>query len=180
VIAISDHSGGIVNEKGLDVADAMSFVKTGKLLKNYTKGEAISNSDLLELECEILIPAALGGQITEHNAKKLRCRILAEGANAPTTLEADRILNDQGIHVIPDILANAGGVVVSYFEWVQGLQNFFWTGTEVNKKLKKILSGAFYRVFHLSKERKIDMRTAALMLGISTVSKAMLTRGIYP
>jgi glutamate dehydrogenase (NAD(P)+) len=180
VVAVSDFSGGIYNPKGIDVDAALRFTAQGKLLKDFRSGEAISNMDLLTVPCEVLIPAALGGQLTGENAGQVQCRILAEGANAPTTMDADRILIEKDIFIIPDILANAGGVVVSYFEWVQGLQSFFWSLDEISKRLRQILDSAFERVLKVSQERRVDMRTAALITGISTVSKAMLTRGIYP
>jgi glutamate dehydrogenase (NAD(P)+) len=131
------------------------------------------------LKCDILVPAALEMQITKENAGRLRCRILAEGANGPTTLEADAVLKEKGIFLIPDILANAGGVVVSYFEWVQDLQNFFWTEEEVNQKLRDLLVRAFREVLRMSQEEKVDMRLAALMIGIDRVARAMLWRGLY-
>jgi glutamate dehydrogenase (NAD(P)+) len=131
------------------------------------------------LKCDILVPAALEMQITKENAGRLQCRILAEGANGPTTLEADAILTEREIFLIPDILANAGGVVVSYFEWVQDLQNFFWTEQEVNQKLRDILVRAFHEVLHMSQREKVDMRSAALMIGIDRVARAMLWRGLY-
>ncbi|HET9916432.1 MAG TPA: glutamate dehydrogenase, partial [Candidatus Binatia bacterium] len=128
---------------------------------------------------DILVPAAMEMQITKNNAARVQCRLLAEGANGPTTPEADAILRDNGIFVIPDILANAGGVVVSYFEWVQDLQNFFWTEDEVNKKLRDILVKAFHEVLDMSQKQKVDMRMAALMIGIERVTQAMLWRGLY-
>jgi len=127
----------------------------------------------------VLIPAALEMQISAANAPRVQCRILAEGANGPTTPEADAIIRDKGIFLIPDILANAGGVVVSYFEWVQDLQNFFWNEDEVNKKLRDILIKAFYEVLDMSRKQNVDMRQAALMIGIERVSRAMLWRGLY-
>jgi glutamate dehydrogenase/leucine dehydrogenase len=133
----------------------------------------------LELKCDILVPAALEMQITKENADRLQCRILAEGANGPTTLEADAVLKEKGVFLIPDILANAGGVVVSYFEWVQDLQNFFWTEQEVNQKLRDILVRAFREVLDMSQREKVDMRLAALMIGIERVERAMLWRGLY-
>jgi glutamate dehydrogenase (NAD(P)+) len=142
-------------------------------------GEKVSNKELLELPCDILVPAALEMQITKENAGRLQCRILAEGANGPTTVEADKIIQEKGIFLIPDILANAGGVVVSYFEWVQDLQNFFWTEEEVNKKLRDILTKAFHEVLSMSVLQKVDMRLAALMIGIDRVARAMLWRGLY-
>jgi len=179
VIAISDYTGARYHPKGLNIAKALKHCEKGTL-ETYPEGEWITNEEMLVIPCDILIPAALSGVITGENAPKIECRILAEGANAPTTIEADKILNEKGIFIIPDILANAGGVVVSYFEWVQGIQSFFWDLDEINQKLSEILSVAFNRVYEVSKKRKIDMRTAALWTGISTVSKAMLTRGIYP
>jgi glutamate dehydrogenase (NAD(P)+) len=131
------------------------------------------------LKCDILVPAALEMQITKENAGRLQCRILAEGANGPTTLEADAILKEREIFLVPDILANAGGVVVSYFEWVQDLQNFFWTEQEVNQKLRDILVRAFHEVLRMSQRENVDMRSAALMIGIDRVARAMLWRGLY-
>jgi glutamate dehydrogenase (NAD(P)+) len=131
------------------------------------------------LKCDILIPAALEMQITKENAHRLQCRILAEAANGPTTLEADAILREKDVFLIPDILVNAGGVIVSYFEWVQDLQNFFWTEEEVNKKLREILGRAFHEVLNMSLKQKVDMRLAALMIGVDRVARAMLWRGLY-
>ena len=148
-------------------------------LEGCPHGDKISNAELLELKCDILVPAALEMQITKKNAARVQCRMFAEGANGPTTPEADAILHDKGIFVIPDILANAGGVVVSYFEWVQDLQNFFWTEDEVNKKLRDILVKAFHEVLNMSQKQKVDMRMAALMIGIERVTQAMLWRGLY-
>ena len=180
IIGISDYQGGITRKEGIDITKALDHLSKNKTLAGFSGGDVISNEDLLELPCDILIPAALGGVITKKNAPRLQCRILAEAANAPVTNEADKILIEQGVFIIPDILANAGGVVVSYFEWVQGIQSFFWDLGQINDKLQEILSHAFARVYEVSLKRKTDMRTAALISGISTVSKAMLTRGIYP
>jgi len=179
IIAVSDRSGGLRNEKGLPIDDLISYKARNRGLKGFSKGEEISGSDLFELKCDILIPAAGEMQITADNADSLNCRLLAEGANGPTTLEADEILRDKGIFVIPDILANAGGVIVSYFEWVQDLQNFFWDEQEVNNKLREILLRAFHEVNQMSKKEHVDMRLAALMIGIRRVSQAMLWRGLY-
>ena len=179
IVAVSDRSGGFRNEKGLPIDDLISYKARNRGLKGFSKGEEISGSDLFELKCDILIPAAGEMQITADNADSLNCRLLAEGANGPTTLEADEILRDKGIFVIPDILANAGGVIVSYFEWVQDLQNFFWDEQEVNNKLREILVRAFLEVNQMSKKKHVDMRLAALMIGIRRVSQAMLWRGLY-
>jgi glutamate dehydrogenase (NAD(P)+) len=182
IVAISDKTGGIYDPKGLPIQSVIEYVT--KKSKNFTlegcpHGERITNAELLEVKCDILVPAALGMQITEQNAPKLKCRMLAEGANGPTTLEADRILQERGIFVIPDVLANAGGVTVSYFEWVQDLQNFFWTEDEINKKLRAILTRSFYEVLDMSRKENVDMRLAALMIGVERVSRAMLWRGLY-
>jgi len=182
VVAISDRSGGIYNPAGLSIERVIDHVtKTSKnfTLESCPAGEPIGNADLLELKCDILVPAALGMQITGSNAGNLKCRILAEGANGPTTLDADEILKEKEIFVIPDILANAGGVIVSYFEWVQDLQNFFWTEDEVNKRLREILTRAFYEVLDMSRKEKVGMRQAALMIGVHRVARAMLWRGLY-
>jgi glutamate dehydrogenase (NAD(P)+) len=143
-------------------------------------GDWLSNDELLQLDCTVLVPAALSEQITERNAAKLRCRILAEGANGPTTLEADRILEDNGIFIIPDILANSGGVIVSYFEWVQDVQRFFWKAPDIQARLQDILANAFHRTLQFSLSGKTSMRMAALMSGIDKVAQAHLHRGLYP
>ena len=179
VIGISDRTGGFVDAKGLPVEKLLEVASQNHSLEGCPHGEKISNAELLELKCDILVPAAMEMQITKHNAARVQCRLLAEGANGPTTPEADIILRDKEIFVIPDILANAGGVVVSYFEWVQDLQNFFWTEDEVNKKLRDILVKAFHEVLDMSQKQKVDMRMAALMIGIERVSRAMLWRGLY-
>jgi glutamate dehydrogenase (NAD(P)+) len=179
IVAISDRSGGFYNARGLSIAAASDHVVRNRTLEGFTGGESISNAGLLELQCDILIPAALGMQVTKDNAGKLKCKILAEGANGPTTLEADQILEAKEVFVIPDVLANAGGVIVSYFEWVQDLQNFFWTEQEINEKLKTMLTRSFREVFTVSQKEKVDMRLAALMIGISRVARAMLWRGLY-
>jgi glutamate dehydrogenase (NAD(P)+) len=143
-------------------------------------GEVISNEELLQLECTILVPAALSEQITEKNAGKIRCRILAEGANGPTTMAADRILEDKGIFLIPDILANSGGVIVSYFEWVQDVQKYFWNEQDIRNRLHEIITAAFRRTLEFSQTKKVSMRMAALMNGIDKIGQAHLARGLYP
>jgi glutamate dehydrogenase (NAD(P)+) len=179
LIGVSDRTGGFYDMKGLPVEKLLELANKNHSLEGCSYGGKISNPELLELKCDILVPAALEMQITKDNAERLQCRILAEGANGPTTLEADKILREKKIFVIPDILANAGGVVVSYFEWVQDLQNFFWTAEEVNQKLRGILVKAFYETLNMSRKEKVDMRLAALMIGISRVARAMLWRGLY-
>lgn len=179
VIGVSDQTGGFYDPKGLPVERLLELADKNRSLEGCPYGEKITNQELLELKCDILLPAALEMQITKDNAARLQCRILAEGANGPTTLEADATLRERNVFVIPDILANAGGVVVSYFEWVQDLQNFFWTEEEVNKKLRDILVKAFHEVLNMSRKQKVDMRQAALMIGIERVARAMLWRGLY-
>lgn len=179
VIAVSDVSGGIYNDKGLDIAHLLRR-DSSQPLRETKQGDAITNEELLQLECTVLVPAALSEQITHRNANFLKCRILSEGANGPTTLEADRILEDKGIFVIPDILANSGGVIVSYFEWVQDLQRFFWSAADIQNRLQNIITSAFHRTLHFSTERRVSMRMAALMSGIDQVAQAHLQRGLYP
>src|SRR3990170_6934923 len=179
VIAVSDRTGGFYDAQGLSVERLLEVADKNHSLEGCPYGEKITNQELLELKCDILVPAALEMQITKDNVARLQCRILAEGANGPTTLEADAALKARNVFLIPDILANAGGVVVSYFEWVQDLQNFFWTEDEVNKKLREILTRAFHQVLDISERDKVGMRLAALMLGVSRVARAMLWRGLY-
>lgn len=179
IIGVADRTGGFYDPKGLPVQKLLELADKYHSLENCPYGQKISNVEVLELKCDILVPAALEMQITKENADRLQCRILAEGANGPTTLEADAILKEKGVFLIPDILANAGGVVVSYFEWVQDLQNFFWTEQEVNQKLRDILVRAFREVLDMSQREKVDMRLAALMIGIERVERAMLWRGLY-
>ncbi|HMU30013.1 MAG TPA: Glu/Leu/Phe/Val dehydrogenase [Nitrospira sp.] len=181
VIAVSDVSGGLYNPKGLDIPDLLRrYHEHHEPLRDIKLGEPLSNDALLQLDCTVLVPAALSEQITEANAAKLRCRILAEGANGPTTLEADRILTDKGVFIIPDILANSGGVIVSYFEWVQDVQRFFWKAKDIQDRLQDIITSAFHRTLHFSLERRTTMRMAALMSGIDKVAQAHLQRGLYP
>lgn len=179
VIGVSDRTGGFYDDHGLPVDRLLELADKDHSLEGCPYGEKIGNAELLELKCDVLVPAALEMQITRENAARLQCRILAEGANGPTTLDADKVLQEKGVFVIPDILANAGGVTVSYFEWVQDLQNFFWTEDEVHKKLRDILSRAFREVLNMSQQQKVDMRSAALMIGIDRVARAMLWRGLY-
>jgi glutamate dehydrogenase (NAD(P)+) len=184
VIAVSDASGGYVRRGGLDIAGIRLYAaqQPGHTLVGYRAPgvETLSNAELLEVPCDVLVPAALENQITELNAARIRTRVVVEGANGPTTPDADLILEDQGIAVIPDILANAGGVTVSYFEWVQGLQSFFWDEMDVNAKLERIMVNAFDQVRSVSEQRKISLRLAAYLLAVRRVADATLTRGIYP
>jgi glutamate dehydrogenase (NAD(P)+) len=179
VVGVSDRTGGFVDPKGLPIDKLLEVADRSHSLEDCPYGDRISNQELLELKCDVLVPAALEMQITEINAPRLQCRVLAEGANGPTTPQADAILREKGVFVIPDILANAGGVVVSYFEWVQDLQNFFWTEDEVSNKLRDVLVKAFHHVLDMSQKHSVDMRLAALMIGIDRVARAMLWRGLY-
>jgi glutamate dehydrogenase (NAD(P)+) len=181
VIAISDSKGGLYNANGLDIERTLDCKNGYKcLMTEKVEAEVITNKELLELGCDILVPAALGNQITAKNAPRLKCRMLAEGANGPTVPKADEILLDRGIFLVPDILANAGGVTVSYFEWVQNLQELLWTEEEVSHRLQKIMTTAVAEVLKISQERKVPMRTAAYILGVGRVAKATELRGVYP
>jgi glutamate dehydrogenase (NAD(P)+) len=181
IIAVSDVSGGIYKTKGLDIPELIRrYRNPGQSLGDTKLGEAITNEELLQLDCTVLVPAALSEQITAKNADRLRCRILAEGANGPTTLEADNILEEKGVFIIPDILANSGGVIVSYFEWVQDLQRFFWSANDIQQRLQNIITPAFHRTLQFSIDRRTSMRMAALMSGIDQVAQAHLQRGLYP
>ncbi len=180
VIAVSDVRSGLYNPKGLDIQALMAYASQSKFIEGFPGGDPISNRDLLEVPCDVLVPAALSSQITEANAHRISCKILAEGANGPTTPAADLILQERGIFLVPDILANAGGVTVSYFEWVQDLQNFFWNEKEINAKLRDIMADAFRGVLNLSLSEKVDMRMAALMLSVRKISEAQLARGLFP
>jgi len=180
IIAVSDIEGGIYNPKGLDPIKVSKTLKEFGSVIHFKDADKITNDELLTLDCDILVPAALEDQITEDNADKVKARLIAEAANGPTTPIADKILEDKGIFVIPDILANAGGVTVSYFEWVQGLQFYFWSEREVNLKLRDIMEKAFENVYRISREKKVSMRKAALMLAIERVAEATRIRGLYP
>ena len=180
VVAVSDVTGGIYNPKGLMLNTVVEHLEKTGSLKGYPDAKGISNEALLELECDILVPAAMQNQITEANAERIKCKLLAEGANGPTSLEADRILERRGIFVLPDILGNAGGVTVSYFEWVQNTQEFAWTLEETNARLHKIMTSAFQRTLLRSQRQGVDMRTAALIEGIDRVAQAKLLRGVFP
>lgn len=182
VVAVSDVSGGIYNPDGLDINHVLKYVGIRGVVQGYPRAEPIENRDLLTLNVDVLVPAALGGVIDADIARNLRCRILAEGANGPVTAEGNEILRDREdeVFVVPDVLANAGGVIVSYFEWVQGLQSFFWNLEEVNERLFRILQEAFNEAINFKNKFQTDMRTATLMLGIHRVSEAMLARGLFP
>jgi glutamate dehydrogenase (NAD(P)+) len=181
IIGISDYTGGIHNAKGIDIKKALTYVKYQKVLRDFDGGEAITNEALLELKCTVLVPAALERVITEKNAPKLQCRLLAEAANGPTTNTADKILEQRtDIELIPDVLCNSGGVVVSYFEWLQNLSSFYWERDEVMKKLFAILDKAKESVEYQKRKFKFSRRLAALTLGIQRVADAKQSRGLFP
>jgi glutamate dehydrogenase (NAD(P)+) len=181
IIAVSDVFGGVHNARGLDLAKLSRHIATHRTVQGFSEADAITNAQVLLTPCDVLVPAALERQITGANAGRIQCKILAEGANGPTTPEADAILAQRDeIFVLPDILCNSGGVVVSYFEWVQDLQSFFWSETEVMQKLYRLLDESYDRVLHSSRTRKISMRTAALGAGIQRVREAKAIRGLFP
>ena len=181
IICVSDVRGGIYNQKGIDLFALEKFIAQHKTVVGFPESEPISNEQLLLLPCDILVPAALERQINESNAGKIQCRILAEAANGPTTPDADKIIEQRPeIFVIPDVLCNAGGVIVSYFEWVQDLQSFFWSETEIVDKLFHILENSFTQILGASRKQKISMRLAALSVGIQRVQEAKRMRGLFP
>ena len=180
IVAASDSRGGVYNEKGIDPDDLIRHKHETGSVVGYRGCDAVTNDELLELPCEILVPAAMEGQITADNAPRIKARIVVEGANGPTTPEADEVLKSRKVFVVPDILANAGGVIVSYFEWVQDLQSFFWTEEEINARLERILVRSFRDVLAVSQEKQIEMRVGALVRAVSRVADALVTRGIYP
>lgn len=181
VIGISDAMGGIYNPKGLPIADLYNkYCGKDGGIREFKDAESVSNAELLELPCDVLIPAAISQQLNKGNADKIKAKLIVEGANGPTTPEADRMLDDRGIFVVPDILANAGGVIVSYFEWVQDLQNFFWDEGTVNQNLERIMKRSYRDVANMQQLHKTNMRTAALMIGVKRVADATINRGIFP
>lgn len=185
VVAISDVSGGLYCADGVDVDSVSNFIKSnpGKLIKDYplpAGAKRVTNDDVITCDTDILVPAALENQITEANANEIKASLIVEGANGPTTVEADKILTDRGITVIPDILSNAGGVVVSYFEWVQNIQSLTWDEDNVNANLEKIMMKAFKQVWTLSQERNVTPRMAAYMVSLERIAKAKKIRGIFP
>lgn len=183
IVAVSDVSGGICNENGLNIPAILDYLSTkGNLLSGYNEDgmKRISNEELLTLDTTILIPAALENQINKDNADKIKAKVIVEGANGPTTIEADKILDEKGIVLVPDILANSGGVVVSYFEWVQNLQSFEWTEEEVNSKLARKMSKAFENVYSIAKENNVSLRTGAYLIALKRVVDTTKLRGIWP
>ncbi len=179
IVAVSDKSGGLVNPKGLDVPDVIAWAREHRHLDGYPRAEKISNEDLLTIDCDVLLPAALENVITSKNARKIKAKVICEGANGPTTAGADKILEEKGVFVIPDILANAGGVTVSYFEWVQDRGGYFWDEETVNKRLEAIVTRSFREVVGLSERHKVNTRIAAYMLAIDRVATMHRLRGMY-
>jgi glutamate dehydrogenase (NAD(P)+) len=179
VVAVSDKSGGIYNPKGLRIRDVLQHTRQKRFLKDYKEAEPISNEELITLDCDVLVPAAMENVITSHNAKAIKARIICEGANGPTTAGADRILEENGVFVIPDILANAGGVTVSYFEWVQDRGGYFWDEDTVNQRLERIMVESFEEVASMAGRHGINLRIGAYMLAIERVAAVHRLRGMY-
>jgi glutamate dehydrogenase (NAD(P)+) len=180
VIAVADHAATLVNEAGIDIPAALAHVEAHGSLSGYAGASSLDIEDFWRLECDFLIPAALEGQLTAERATGMRTRIVVEGANGPTTPAADDILHDRGILVVPDVLANAGGVTVSYFEWVQDFSSFFWTEDEINTRLERIMVGAFNAIWQVAQEKAVSLRTAAFIIACHRVLEARAERGLYP
>jgi len=180
VIAVSGSKVGVYNKEGINIKDLIQHIRENKEIADFHNVDTITNEELLELDCDVLIPAAIEGQINKHNANDINAKIIVEGANGPTTPEADKILYDRDVLLIPDILANSGGVVISYFEWVQDLQFYFWNEIEIQQRLKEMMVNIFDSILSLSREKKTDLRTTAWMLGVSRISEAHKARGLYP
>ncbi|HHH29770.1 MAG TPA: glutamate dehydrogenase, partial [Polyangiaceae bacterium] len=178
ITGVADISGGYVNSEGIDVEDAIEYCKTNRTLEGWTGGDKINGADILVQDCDILIPAALGGVLTKDNANDVRAKIIVEGANGPTTPEADEILHGKGVQIIPDIFANAGGVTVSYFEWAQNMQHFYWEESRVNNELRRIMKNAFEALHGEATSRNISLRMAAYVVGVGRVAKATALRGV--
>lgn len=180
IVGVGDIDGAIWNDRGIDVLKLQAHVKESGSVAGFAGAEPVPGADLIEQPCDVLVPAAVGSQIRGDNAERVKASLIIEGANGPTTEDADAILFERGVHVIPDVLANAGGVVVSYFEWVQGLQHHFWRESEVNSRLQEIMTRAVDRVWTTAGREKVTLRAAALMEGIGRVAEAHRVRGLYP
>ena len=180
VIAVSDAHGGLYREKGLDPEAITRHVHEAGTVAGFERADAITNEELLELECDVLVPAAIEGVVTVKNADKVKAKVVCEAANGPITFEADKVLTDNGLFIVPDILANSGGVTVSYFEWVQDIQAYFWSEDEVNDRLRMIMEKAFDTVYELATEKGLTMRQAAHWIGVGRVADAHITRGLFP
>jgi len=180
IVAVQDSSGTIVNSKGLDMAALMETAHADGAIGRFAKAEHVANEDFWDVDCDILIPAALEGQITAERAKRIKARLVLEGANGPTVLEADDVLHDRGILVVPDVICNAGGVIVSYFEWVQDFSSFFWSEDEINLRLDKILVAALKKIWDTADQYRISLRTAAFVVASERILTARKLRGLYP
>ncbi len=180
VVGVSDIEGGLYNSDGIDIPELIAYRRQHGSFKGYSKGKFITNDELLSCDCDVLVPAAMENQLTQHTAGSVKARMVAEGANGPTTPEGDEILNAKGVIVLPDILCNAGGVVTSYFEWVQDLQQLFWEEDDITKRLERIMIRSFHDVYDKSKALNTDLRTGAQCLGIGRVAESHITRGLYP
>ena len=180
IVGVGDVGGGVYNPRGLSPVGLAAHWAEARTVAGYEGGEPVTNEELVELECDVMIPAALEGVFTEENADRVRARIIVEAANGPTSPEADEIFHERNLHVVPDILANAGGVTVSYFEWVQDLQAYFWTADEVNARLRRVMEESYVGVLELAEDRKVTMRQAATILGVQRVAEAHTTRGLFP
>jgi glutamate dehydrogenase (NAD(P)+) len=179
IVGLSDIYGGIYNPNGINMQMALRYSREHGYLTGMPGTEMVTNNELLELPCDVLVPAALENQLTNRNAARIKARLVIEAANGPTTPEADRILNDRGVIVVPDILANAGGVTVSYFEWVQGLQHFFWSEQEINSRLEAIMQKSYRAVYEKSRTQQTNLRMAAYILAVARVAEATEIRGMY-
>jgi glutamate dehydrogenase (NAD(P)+) len=181
IVAVSDVTGGYYNEEGLNIDEMIAFTKYGDgTLEGYTEATRIDNDDLLTLKVDILLPAAKENQITVRNAEAIKAKIIVEGANGPTTPAADEILEKNGVMIVPDILANAGGVTVSYFEWVQNRQGYFWSRERVNRRLGRMMRDAFNKVYDAAEKHEVSMRIGAYVIGIDKVASALKLRGVWP
>jgi glutamate dehydrogenase (NAD(P)+) len=179
IVAISDKTGGIHNPNGIRISDAIDWIRANKFLQGFPGGDAITNEQLLEIDCDVLVPAALENVITRKNAGNIKAKIIAEGANGPTSAYADKILEDNGVFVIPDILANAGGVTVSYFEWVQNREGYYWNEETVVQRLREVMKRAFNETLAYAREHNVGMRTASYMVAIDRVAAVHRLRGVY-
>ena len=180
VVAVSDVSGGIYKTGGIDIPELLKYINENKVVKGFPGAESITNSELIELKVDVLAPCALDGVINKENVNNIKAKIIVEGANGPTTMDADAILNEKGIMVVPDILANGGGVIVSYFEWVQDVQNYYWDAEAVEENMQKTITKAFRKVYSFAAEENVSIREAAMAVSVRHLEKAMLLRGLYP
>ncbi|HEV3473062.1 MAG TPA: Glu/Leu/Phe/Val dehydrogenase, partial [Actinomycetota bacterium] len=180
VVAVSDEHGGLYKDKGLDPEAINRHKRDAGTVSGYPGAESITNEELLEIDCDVLVPAAIEGVITLRNADRIKAKVVCEAANGPITFDADKVLHDRGVFVVPDILANSGGVTVSYFEWVQDIQAYFWSEDEVNDRLRTIMEAAYEEVYCFAMDKGLSLRQAAQWIGVGRVAEAHLTRGLFP